>query len=802
MVDTLHSLTIFCRASPSFNKLHQRSILTSGGKAQQPQSTTKTNLTPKMPPTYKNNFNEAYGGIESILMSAILGPLLSKLTASSAELWQPENMSLAQDSAMSAKTINRIGSARCPWSEPPPSSQFTSTTINTLPSTSKNKLTTLTTNNNNQQSLSIAPAREYAASLRRGLFRKREWMQTTLTKEELTGSCGGADSDGGVNGGGGDSTQSTPPLRIHPSTSMDDSSLGSPQPQTATLAPKKGGGKNSSTKKGGGATGRLLGLLKGARHGTTSSDQTVINFGDDDGSLIATSDEQQTATNLVEDDRESSLGGGGSLDAGSVGRGGGGKSNTGSNIRATPPSRLAAPKAHFGIIEGEEKGGRHFDQPSASSPQNIPNFLPQRKFVQIKEIREGAARFAFILENSKPGTFPDAPLIAALPELKSTVLSRAVLLLECIHFVHRCNNGAWPDWIRSGMSLPGRLFTSSATGSGGCVPQTPLQPQSSIRIGGGGGASRRTALMQRAIGRALFSWAFQLGIRLQRQLDLETELKSTAEIRNLKLMDELEDFLDDGTVNTGDKDGKGLGTAFPVALQLMVCMLLQQITSFLRETFQLLPRSRQLSQKANSAVSSGWERLQSNRRWSILSNTFNPQMLQQQQHLDVVSGSVHSINELHPERRISYSTADDENSPRGSHDLVGEEQHLQLLQQQQILEKTGKVSTEKSPYSRHIHPRSNTQSPSSLSSTFLRFASRSRLFGKVDYYSPLMQNDPTELINNLLQTEKNNFQRRNCLSEERKYPPLIVDKVRSEKSRRSAGAGKDFGSSHSRSRSG
>jgi len=65
-------------------------------------------------------------------------------------------------------------------------------------------------------------------------------------------------------------------------------------------------------------------------------------------------------------------------------------------------------------------------------------------------------------------------------------------------------------------------------------------------------------------------------------------------------------------------------------------------------------------------------------------------MLQQQQHLDVVSGSVHSINELHPERRISYSTADDENSPRGSHDLIGEEQHLQLLQQQQILEKTGK----------------------------------------------------------------------------------------------------------------
>lgn len=109
------------------------------------------------------------------------------------------------------------------------------------------------------------------------------------------------------------------------------------------------------------------------------------------------------------------------------------------------------------------------------------------------------------------------------------------------------------------MSTPGRLFTSSATGSGvGAVPQTPLQPQSSIRIGGGVGASRRTALMQRALGRTFYSWAFQLGIRLQRQLDLETDVKSSAEIKRLKLMDELEDFLDDGTVNdnNGDKDGK------------------------------------------------------------------------------------------------------------------------------------------------------------------------------------------------------------------------------------------------------
>ena len=75
-------------------------------------------------------------------------------------------------------------------------------------------------------------------------------------------------------------------------------------------------------------------------------------------------------------------------------------------------------------------------------------------------------------------------------------------------------------------------------------------------------------------------------------------------------MDELEDFLDDGTVNNAKK-----GDAFPVALQLMVCALLQQITAFLRETFQTLPRSRQLSQKTTSAISTGWERLQVNKGW-------------------------------------------------------------------------------------------------------------------------------------------------------------------------------------------
>ncbi|VDO80186.1 unnamed protein product [Heligmosomoides polygyrus] len=79
----------------------------------------------------------------------------------------------------------------------------------------------------------------------------------------------------------------------------------------------------------------------------------------------------------------------------------------------------------------------------------------------LQGIFEGVRRFAFLLETTRPGTFPDPPLIAALLHLKSPVLARAALLLECCHFVSRCNRGHWPEWIRSShhrtLSLGGPL---------------------------------------------------------------------------------------------------------------------------------------------------------------------------------------------------------------------------------------------------------------------------------------------------------------------------------------------------------
>lgn len=71
--------------------------------------------------------------------------------------------------------------------------------------------------------------------------------------------------------------------------------------------------------------------------------------------------------------------------------------------------------------------------------------------------------------------------------------------------------------------------------------------------------------------------------------------------RRLKMLDDIEDFMDDGSVN--DASGKFylvkktsliyfLGEYCPPALQLIACQLLFQITAFLRETFQLIPRSK------------------------------------------------------------------------------------------------------------------------------------------------------------------------------------------------------------------
>lgn len=60
-----------------------------------------------------------------------------------------------------------------------------------------------------------------------------------------------------------------------------------------------------------------------------------------------------------------------------------------------------------------------FSEKLGDVQQTVPSFLPPRKLVIIRDVREGAGRFAFLLETCRPGQMPDAPLVAALMELVS-----------------------------------------------------------------------------------------------------------------------------------------------------------------------------------------------------------------------------------------------------------------------------------------------------------------------------------------------------------------------------------------------
>lgn len=61
----------------------------------------------------------------------------------------------------------------------------------------------------------------------------------------------------------------------------------------------------------------------------------------------------------------------------------------------------------------------------------------------------------------------------------------------------------------------------------------------------------------------------------------------------------------------------GYGSQCPYALRLVACVLLLEVTAFLRETYQTLPKSNKLLTKERPPP---WERMYSreaNRRWSV-----------------------------------------------------------------------------------------------------------------------------------------------------------------------------------------
>ena len=159
----------------------------------------------------------------------------------------------------------------------------------------------------------------------------------------------------------------------------------------------------------------------------------------------------------------------------------------------------------------------------------------QRKLVQLLPVLNGMMRFSFLLETCHPGSVPDHHLLAAILDLPhAPVVSRAALLLECAYFVHNCNKGQWPTWMK--LNFP--MFR----------PSMPSQAR------GAPSGIRRTHILQRSSGKLFYQWAEALGSRLEEMLqkdkqhipDIVSMVTEENRQKELFIEDEEEDFLDEG----------------------------------------------------------------------------------------------------------------------------------------------------------------------------------------------------------------------------------------------------------------
>ncbi|KAK4295652.1 hypothetical protein Pmani_031795 [Petrolisthes manimaculis] len=274
----------------------------------------------------------------------------------------------------------------------------------------------------------------------------------------------------------------------------------------------------------------------------------------------------------------------------------------------------------------------------------------ERKLVPVDLVCSGMMRFSFLLETCHPGSIPDPQLIAAVLDLPGApVVARAAFLMEVAHFVHRCNHGAWPAWIK--MSLP--MYRPS-------VPHGRVPPA----------GVRRMNILQRAAGRMFYQWAEALGTKLEELLEesgptveeVVTPVTDTETRRALRAADEEEDYLDEVSVNRGGAD-------CPMALKLVAVQVLLEITAFLRETYTSLPKSTRLSVRGERV--SGWGGPGSGlgsgrdhtRRWSMALSSMG--------YSHPSAQSLQSIGEPHPtgftgERKISFALHDPDNVSLGS----------------------------------------------------------------------------------------------------------------------------------------
>ncbi|XP_074657337.1 protein unc-80 homolog [Tubulanus polymorphus] len=217
--------------------------------------------------------------------------------------------------------------------------------------------------------------------------------------------------------------------------------------------------------------------------------------------------------------------------------------------------------------------------------------LREKKLVNGYNVKCGMLRLSFFLDCCHPGSFPDCQLIAAMLDLEASIVARATFMLECAHFVHRCNRGDWPNWMK--LNLPSFRQVG------------PLHSRNQPS------AYKRNTMMQRMAGRMFYSWGEMIGIHLenilrkenQNRFDVVNQVRDENKKKELREEDEEEDFMDEATVNQ-------TGSDCPYALKMVACQLLREITTFLRETYQYIPKFKSSSSKRENALE------KTSRKWS------------------------------------------------------------------------------------------------------------------------------------------------------------------------------------------
>ncbi|XP_067617924.1 protein unc-80 homolog isoform X6 [Eurosta solidaginis] len=314
-----------------------------------------------------------------------------------------------------------------------------------------------------------------------------------------------------------------------------------------------------------------------------------------------------------------------------------------------------------GIVKGKKKAGgieetADYSRRSSSDMCDGPResevvVLKERKLIPLEPVRRGMFRFSFLLETCAPGSFPDPQLIAAVLDLpQAPLVARATFLLECAHFVHLCNKGQWPPWMKH--NIPG--YRPSGTNLN--INQSKHQATST--------STRRTHILQRAAGKMFHQWAEMLGARLEEiifteRLQFESvnaTLTDPERQRELLQQDEEEDFLDEASVNPHGND-------CPHALKLIACVLLYEITSFLRDTYVLLPKASKLLHREKHAP---WEKVyrEANRRWSMALSSMGHSQTSAQSLQSIAAGNDTGGGQT--ERKISFVLHEPDNESENS----------------------------------------------------------------------------------------------------------------------------------------